>query len=112
MKKILIGTGNKAKVAQYKELLKEFNLEIVTAKELNIPAPSEDQDDMEKEAILKAKYYAEKSGLPAIVDDGGCEIETLNGKPGLKSHRFVGHEMSDEEVITEIFKMMEGKTNR
>ncbi len=112
MKKILIGTGNQAKVDQYKKLLAGFGLEVISAKDLNIPAPSEDADNMEKEAVLKAKYYFEKSGIPTIGDDGGCEIDAWNGEPGTKSHRFVGHEMTDEEVISEIFKRMQGEANR
>jgi XTP/dITP diphosphohydrolase len=112
MNKILIGTGNQAKVDQYKKLLKDYNLEVVSAKDLKIPPPDENAPTMEQEAIEKAKYYFEKSGIPAIVDDGGCEIDVLNGEPGMKSHRFIGREMSDQEVIDEIFKKMQGQANR
>lgn len=112
MTKILIGTGNQAKVDQYKKLLKNFDLEVLSAKDLKIPAPEENASSFEEEAINKAKYYFEKSGIPAIVDDGGCEIEALNGEPGMKSHRFIGREMTDEEVIEEIFKRMKGQSNR
>jgi len=112
MNKILIGTGNQAKVDQYRKLLKDFNLEVISAKDLKISPPEENADDFEKEAILKAKYYFEKSGIPTIVDDGGCEIEALNGEPGTKSRRFIGREMTDEEVVDEIFKRMQGQTNR
>jgi len=112
MNKILIGTGNQAKVDQYRKLLKDYNLEVISAKDLKIPLPEENADSFEKEAIQKAKYYFEKSGIPTIVDDGGCEIEALNGEPGMKSRRFIGREMTDEEVIEEIFKRMQGQTNR
>jgi len=111
-KKILIGTGNSAKVDQYRKLLEPFKLEVISAKELNIPAPDENADSFEAEALEKAKYYFQKSGIPTIVDDGGCEIEALNGAPGMKSHRFIGREMTDQEVIDEIFKMMQGQKNR
>ena len=112
MKKILIGTGNQAKVDQYKKLLKDFDLEVISARDLDIPTPEETASTFEEEAIKKAKYYFEKSGMPTIVDDGGCEIETLNGEPGIKSHRFIGREMIDEEVIEQIFKRMKGEVNR
>ncbi len=112
MNKILIGTGNNAKVDQYKKLLKSFNVDVVSAKDLGIPAPEEKAKTFEEEAVNKAKYYFEKSGIPTIVDDGGCEIEALDGEPGIRSHRFIGHEMTDEEVIDGIFKRMQGQTNR
>lgn len=107
MNKILIGTSNQAKFETYKNLLKDFNFEIVSAKDLNIPAPQENASSLEKEAILKAKYYFEKSGIPTIVDDGAFEIEALGGEPGLKSRRWIGREMTDEEIITEVMKRMQ-----
>src|ERR1041385_8892272 len=101
MKKLLIGTGNPAKLATYKELLKDFQVEVVSSKELGIKEPEENASSFEDEAVKKAKYYFQKSGIPAIVDDGGFEIEVLNGEPGLKSKRWIGREMTDEEIIAE-----------
>ncbi|MBX4191569.1 MAG: hypothetical protein KW804_02090 [Candidatus Doudnabacteria bacterium] len=112
MKKILIGTGNKAKLATYKKLLKDFNFEIISSKDLGLSEPEEKADNFEQEAVKKAKYYFETSGIPAVVDDGGFEIEALNGEPGVKSKRWIGREMSDEEIISEVMKRMKGKTNR
>jgi XTP/dITP diphosphohydrolase len=112
MKKILIGTGNPAKINAYKQFLKDLNLELVTSKDLNIEEPAEDADSFEKQAIEKAKYYFEKTGLPTIADDGGFEIEALNGEPGIKSRRWIGREMSDEEIIDEVMKRMTGVENR
>ena len=106
MKKILIGTGNTAKVNTYKQLLKDFSLEVVSAKDLKISALEENGKTFEEEAINKAKYYFEKSGIPSLVDDGGMQIEALNGEPGLKSHRWLGYEMSDDEIVAEVMKRM------
>ncbi len=108
MKKLLIGTSNPAKIESYKKLLKEFKFEIVSAKDLGIKPPEENGKTFEEEAINKAKYYFQKSGIPSLVDDGGMEIEALNGEPGVKSHRWLGHEMSDEEIISEVMKRMKG----
>ena len=111
-KKILIGTGNPAKLATYRKLLKNFNLEIISSKELNIAEPEEVGSTFEQTAIDKANYYFKKSRIPTIVDDGGFEIEALNGEPGIKSNRWIGREMSDEEIISEVMKRMQGITNR
>ena len=112
MKKILVGTGNSAKLNTYKQLLKGLDLELVSARDLNIPEPEENAPSFEQEAIAKAKYYYAKSDMPVIVDDGGFQIEALNGEPGIKSRRWVGREMSDEEIIAEVFKRMAGQANR
>jgi XTP/dITP diphosphohydrolase len=112
MNKILVGTGNPAKLADYKKFLKDFNLEIVSAASLNIPEPEENAANCEEESIKKAKYYFEKSGIPTIVDDGGFEIEALNGQPGNKAKRWIGRDMTDEEIIAEVFKRMQGQANR
>ncbi len=106
MKKILIGTSNPAKLESYKKLLKGFGLEVVSAKDLKIKAPEEKGQTFEQEAINKAKYYYEKSGIPSLADDGGMQIEALNGEPGVNSHRWLGYEMQDEEIIAEVIKRM------
>jgi len=108
MKKILIGTGNQAKINTYKTFLKLFKLEVVSANDLNIPEPEEEGKTFEEEAINKAKYYFEKSGIPSLVDDGGMQIEALNGEPGIKSKRWIGRVMADEEIVSEVMKRMKG----
>ena len=112
MNKILIGSNNQAKINTYKRLLEGLNLQIVSAKDLKIPAPEENANNYEDEAVKKARYYFQKSGIPSIVDDGGFEIEALNGEPGIKSRRWIGREMTDQEIIDEVFKRMQGQTNR
>src|SRR5688572_19699042 len=99
MKKLLIGTGNPSKLSMYQELLRDLALEVISSKDLNIPEPEETAPTLEKTAVEKAQYYFKKSGIPAIVDDGGFEIEALHGEPGVKSNRWIGREMSDEEII-------------
>jgi XTP/dITP diphosphohydrolase len=108
MPKILIGTGNPAKVKEYKKLLKPHGLDVLAASDLGIIEPEEVGQTFEQTAIDKAKHYYEKSGIPTLVDDGGFEIDALNGEPGVKSKRWVGREMSDEEIIREVFKRMQG----
>ena len=112
MKKLLIGTTNKAKIDEYKQLLSEFDFKIVSFKDLGIPEPEETAKTFEGNALLKAKYYFEKSKIPTLVDDGGFEIDALNGEPGVKSHRWLGRRSSDEELITETIKRMSGKSSR
>jgi len=114
MKKIMIGTGNPGKLKFFKKLLEDLalKLEVVSASDMNIPAPEENAPTIEEEAIRKAKYYFEKAKIPVIVDDGAFMIDSLNGEPGTKSRRWIGRDMTDQEIIDEVFKRMEGQTNR
>jgi XTP/dITP diphosphohydrolase len=107
MRKLLIGTTNQAKFNDYKNLLKEYDFEFVSPEDLNIPEPREVGSNYEQVAVAKAKYYFEKSKLPTIVDDGGFEVDALNNEPGIKSHRWLGENSSDEKLISEVLKRME-----
>lgn len=105
--KLLIASGNPAKIEEFKKFLKDFPLEIVTLKDLNISNSVEETGKtFEENAILKAKHFAKLSGLLTLADDGGLEIDYLSGAPGVKSRRWLGYEMSDEELINEVMKRM------
>lgn len=109
MKKILIGTNNPAKLEDYKRLLSDLDLEMVSPAEMGITeTPNETGRDYEENAVIKAKFYYQKTGIPSLVDDGGLEVPALNNEPGVLSHRWIGREMTDEEMIAEIIKRMQG----
>ncbi|MBI2032311.1 MAG: non-canonical purine NTP pyrophosphatase [Candidatus Levybacteria bacterium] len=68
----------------------------------------EDGETYLENATKKAKFFAELSGLPTIADDGGIEIDYLDGSPGIKSRRYFGKdgkESTDEEIIAEMDKI-------
>jgi XTP/dITP diphosphohydrolase len=109
MKKLLIGTTNLAKFNDFKDLLKNYNLELVSLYTHKVDPPEEIGKDFEENAVLKAKYYFEKTGIPTLADDGGFEIDALHGEPGVKSHRWLGRESTDEELIAEVFKRISSK---
>lgn len=105
--KLLIATHNPAKADEYKRYLTDLNLEIVSLKDLNIKEEVEENGQtFEANAITKAKFYHELTKLPVIADDGGLTIDALNGDPGVKSRRWLGYRMTDEEMIQEVMKRM------
>ncbi|MEK9180749.1 MAG: non-canonical purine NTP pyrophosphatase [Patescibacteria group bacterium] len=108
IEKLLLGTGNPKKVEHYKEFLRDFKGEIFSVKDLAILEPVEDAATLEENAVAKAKYYFQKAGFPALADDGGFEIPALNNFPGVKSKRFAGKDLTDQETIEEILKRMRG----
>lgn len=111
MKKLLIATSNPGKLKEIKIALTDLPLKILTLKDIKISEEViEDGKTFEENAIKKAWFYSQKSGLPTIADDGGLEIDVLEGEPGVKSKRWVdGKENpTDEELISYTLKRLEG----
>ena len=111
MKKLLIATTNPAKLAEIKEFLSDLPVECIGLKDLGIVQTVEETGaTFEENALLKARAYREISGLPTLADDGGLEIDALNGEPGVHSHRWIheDREDTDEELIAYTIEKMKG----
>lgn len=111
MNKLLIATTNPGKLTEIKRFLGGLSVELVGLKDIGITdAVEETGSTFEENAILKAKYYCQKSGLPTLADDGGFEIEALGGQPGIKSHRWIhgDREDTDEELIAYTLEKLKG----
>ena len=106
MKKILIATSNIGKLNELSIFLSSLPVEFVSLKDLHIKDSFEENAATYKEnSQKKAIYFAEKSSLPAVADDGGIEIAALNYEPGVRSRRWLGHEATDEELIEHMKKI-------
>ena len=106
MKKLLVATKNPGKIVEIKSFLKDLPFEIVSLKDVGINDDiKETGNTYEENSLLKALFYSRLSGLPVISDDGGLEIKALNGAPGVKSRRWLGHEATDEELIKHMKKI-------
>ena len=103
MNKLLLATTNKAKQSEITLGLQPLLKQGITIVSLNdfpeIEEPDETGATFEENAKLKARYYAEKTGLSAIADDGGLMIDALGGEPGVKSRRWPGYAATDIELI-------------
>ncbi|MFC1687295.1 non-canonical purine NTP pyrophosphatase [Patescibacteria group bacterium] len=109
MKKVLIGSHNSGKISIYKRFLSHLPINIVTLKDLGIHDDfSEHGNTFAENSRSKVEYYSQKSGLPTIGDDGGLEIDALNGEPGVLSRRWPGYEASDKELINIAFSKLKG----
>ena len=107
--KLLIATTNQGKLKEIRRFLSDIPIELLSLQDVGITDVVEETGKtFEENAILKAKFYAIKSGLLTLADDGGFEIDEIGGEPGVKSHRWIDptRESSDEELIAYTLKRM------
>src|SRR3989344_7462004 len=110
MNKLLIATSNPGKLRELKLFLSDLPLEVVGLNDLQITAKApETGATFAENALMKARFYAKLASLPALADDGGFEIDALNGEPGVKSHRWAdpSQENDDETLINYTLKRLE-----
>lgn len=107
---MLIATTNPGKLAEIRYFLADLPVKLIGLADKGISAiVRETGKTFAENAILKAKFYAKKTGLPTLADDGGLEINALRGEPGVKSHRWLSgdRDNSDEELISYALKRLE-----
>ena len=98
MKTLLVATTNPGKLAELRGFLSDVPVTLVSLADVGITDSVEETGKtFEENAILKAKFYAQKSGLPTLADDGGIEIDVLGGEPGVHSHRWIHKDREDED---------------
>ncbi len=109
MKLLLIATTNPGKLGEIKEFLADKDITILGLSDFpDIRQVEETGETFEENAALKAKGYYEQTKIPCIADDGGLMVDHLNGAPGVKSHRWMGHEATDEEQAEAILQKLKG----
>jgi len=108
--RLLIGSGNPGKQREYRELLAGLDLDLVVPSDLDPvpPEPDETGTTFAANASHKARAYAAASGLRAVADDSGLEVDALHGAPGLRSRRFFGDDAGAAERNTRLLALLEG----
>ena len=97
MKKIVLASGNAGKLREFAQILAEFNFEVTPQNQFNVPDVEETGLSFVENALIKARNAAQHTGLPAMSDDSGIEVDALKGAPGIYSARFAGVGASDEQ---------------
>jgi len=97
MSKIVLATGNQGKVKELAHLLAEQSIEIVPQSEFDVSEVAETGTTFVENAIIKARHAAKITGLPAIADDSGLEVDALSGAPGVYSARYAA-DITEGEV--------------
>jgi len=115
MQKLLIATTNMGKLKELSYFLSDLPIKLLSLNEIGIIQDIEETGKTyEENSKMKALFYAKKSGLPSIADDGGLEIDALGGIPGVKSRRWLGYEASDDKLVEHMLKVSKNlpKDNR
>jgi XTP/dITP diphosphohydrolase len=95
LSKLVIASANAGKIRELQSSLKELDITVIPQEELNIPDIEETGLSFVENSILKARNASALSGLPAIADDSGLEVDFLKGAPGIYSARFSGENATD-----------------
>ncbi|MDP6632653.1 MAG: XTP/dITP diphosphatase [Dehalococcoidales bacterium] len=98
--KLLLATNNQGKVSEYRRLLRDIPLKLVTLAEEGITTVVDEVgESFAENAVLKATILAAESRLLALADDSGLEVDALGGEPGLLSARYAGEGASDKDRV-------------
>ena len=108
MKEIVLASSNPGKVREINQLLATLDLHVQPQSELGVVDAEETGLTFVENAILKARNAAQHTGLPAIADDSGIEVDALNGAPGIYSARFAGDNASDQANLEKLLAELKG----
>jgi XTP/dITP diphosphohydrolase len=112
-RRIVLASGNKGKLKEFSEILNPINFDVVSQGELGVIDAEETGLSFVENAILKARHACAVTGLPAISDDSGLEVDALCGAPGIYSARFAGEGATDalniEKLLGELAELDESQ---
>lgn len=109
MSRYLIATGNPHKVEAIKRLLASQGVELCDLSDFpGLKEPVEDGESFTENALIKARYYCRETGLPALADDSGLEVDALGGEPGIHSSRFAGNDTPHSAKMAKIIELLTG----
>lgn len=108
MNRIVLASNNKKKVAELNDMLLGLNFKVMPQSDFLVESVPETGSTFVENAIIKARHAARITGLPALADDSGLEVDALNGAPGVYSARFAGDDASDEDNLNKLLDELSG----
>lgn len=106
--RIVLASGNAGKVREINKLFSGRGIDVVPQSDFDVPDVAETGTTFVENAIIKARHAAEYSGLPAIADDSGIEVDALDSRPGVYSARYAGIGASDKDNNDKMLAELEG----
>ncbi|MFV2074246.1 MAG: RdgB/HAM1 family non-canonical purine NTP pyrophosphatase [Thermoanaerobaculales bacterium] len=110
--RLAVASKNPDKIREIEDVLRPMGIADEIVQGLDWPDVEETGETLEENAAIKARAVAEATGLPAIADDTGLEVEALGGEPGVHTARFAGPDATYDENVTRILEVMEGVSHR
>jgi len=110
---IFLASGNTHKIEELKQVLQPLGIKLKST--LDYPDAEEvveDQPDLQGNALKKAKFWWNKTGLPSISDDTGLEVDALNGAPGVYSARYAGENPTYDDNVNKLLAELKGEKSR
>ena len=101
--KILIGTNNKGKLKEIRDLLPKY-IKTVSTADFRLKSPRENGKTFNENSLIKSKYYSKKTNLICLADDSGLEIDVLGKKPGILSARWGGKNSDFNKAIKKVYR--------
>jgi XTP/dITP diphosphohydrolase len=106
--KLVLATANAGKQREFEALLAPVGFQLVLQSALGIDSVAETGTTFEANALLKARHAAARSGLPALADDSGLEVDALGGRPGVRSARYAGATATDADNNAQLLSELAG----
>ena len=107
IEKLLIGTNNKGKLKEIRDLLPKNTITLSTA-EFKLKSPKENGKSFKENSLIKSKYFSKKTNLICLADDSGLEIDILDKNPGIYSARSLNFfEILEKENLIDLAKILE-----
>lgn len=110
--RLAVASKNPDKVREVEEVLASTGVVSEIVRGLDWPDVEESGETLEENALLKARAVTEATGLPALADDTGLEVDALGGRPGVHSSRFAGLEATYDENVALLLEVMAGVEDR
>jgi len=104
--RVVLATGNAGKLREFADLLAPAGFEFVSQATFGIEPPEETGTTFVANALLKARNAARLTGLPAMADDSGLEVDALQGAPGVRSARYAGELASDADNVAKLLQAL------
>lgn len=105
MDKLVLASRNKHKIEELQSMLSKLGIEVLSALDFpNLEEVDEDQPTLDGNALKKARYVHQVTGLPALSDDTGLEVDALDGAPGVYSARYAGENVTYQDNVLKLLR--------
>lgn len=109
MMRVVLASGNPGKLREFGQMLADSGVELMPLSEFDLEPVAETAPTFVENALAKARQAATGTGLPAIADDSGLEVDALDGAPGVRSARYAGEPADDAANNRKLLAALDGR---